>query len=186
MSETKEEKKQKEEAKHAVRRPKRSSHGEGIAEELNITAMMDMMTILLVFLLKSYNTDPTRVDMSESLTVPFSTTKLRAEEAVSVTITKENMLVEGKEIVQLKNWKVNKSLKQGGEDGFLINPLKDALDREVKYQRKMEQVDKKAKFEGKVLIIADKGVPYRLVSEVLYTAGMAELGKYKFMVLKKE
>jgi hypothetical protein len=29
-------------------------------------------------------------------------------------------------------------------------------------------------------------VPYRTLMEVLYTAGQAELGEYKFMVLKSD
>jgi len=35
-----------------------------------------------------------------------------------------------------------------------------------------------------IVVIADQSTPYRLLSEVLYTAGQAEFGKYRLMVLK--
>ncbi len=34
--------------------------------------------------------------------------------------------------------------------------------------------------------VADKKISYRALMEVLYTAGQAELGEYKFMVMKNE
>ena len=40
---------------------------------LNITSMMDMMTIILVFLLKSYSTQDISVAPSEDLELPVST-----------------------------------------------------------------------------------------------------------------
>ena len=37
-----------------------------------------------------------------------------------------------------------------------------------------------------VTIIADQTTPYRLVTEVMYTAGQAELSKFKFAVIKSQ
>ena len=42
------------------------------------------------------------------------------------------------------------------------------------------------KFEGEIVLIADHGTPYRLISEVLYTAGQAEYSKYRLLVQKIE
>jgi biopolymer transport protein ExbD len=39
---------------------------------LNINSMMDMMTIILVFLLKSYSASDVSVAPSDDLTLPFS------------------------------------------------------------------------------------------------------------------
>ena len=35
-------------------------------------------------------------------------------------------------------------------------------------------------------VVADKDTPYRLVLEVMYTAGQAEFGKFKFAVVKRK
>ena len=42
---------------------------------LNITSMMDMMTIILVFLLKSYSTQDISIAPSEDLELPVSTVR---------------------------------------------------------------------------------------------------------------
>ena len=51
-----------------ARRKAREAAGE--IRELNIVAMMDMMTILLVFLLKSYQASTINVNMGEHLAIP--------------------------------------------------------------------------------------------------------------------
>jgi biopolymer transport protein ExbD len=56
----------------------------------------------------------------------------------------------------------------------------------VDKQKYIAQYNQDAPFTGRVNVVADKKVPYRTLMEVLYTAGQAELGEYKFMVLKGE
>ena len=75
----------------AVKRiPEGEAHG-----ELNLTAMMDMMSILLVFMIKSM-TASTAGSLPPGLTLPPSTTTLAPpEEAVSLVIAKTAILVEG-------------------------------------------------------------------------------------------
>ena len=81
-------------ATRARRRQKRSGRNkENDIKDLNITPMLDMMTILLVFLLKSFASSSTDVNVA-NLVLPHSTTKLNVEEALQLMITKEAILVE--------------------------------------------------------------------------------------------
>ena len=41
-----------------------------------------------------------------------------------------------------------------------------------------------AKFDGLLTVVAHQETPYRLLTEVLYTAGQAEFQKFRFAVLK--
>ena len=41
-------------------------------------------------------------------------------------------------------------------------------------------------FQGELSVIADQHVPYRLLMEVLYTAGQAELNNYRFIIIQSE
>ena len=61
----------------ALKKARRSKPDAG----LNITSMMDMMTIILVFLLKSYSTQDISVAPSEDLELPVSTVKKAPEMA---------------------------------------------------------------------------------------------------------
>ena len=52
----------------------------------------------------------------------------------------------------------------------------------ARYNKKKQELQ----FKGLLTIIADRRVPFRLLTEVLYTAGQAEYGAYKFAVIKEE
>src|SRR3954463_2080504 len=73
------------------RRHERAAEGE--IKELNITAMMDMMTIILVFLIKSYASSAVTMTASEDLKPPISTTRLTPKDTIAVTITPKNVLI---------------------------------------------------------------------------------------------
>jgi biopolymer transport protein ExbD len=149
--------------------------------------MMDMMTILLVFLLKSYSASSLSINLSEALTLPASTTQVQPQDNISVTISLGEMAVNDRKAVGAENGVIPAGYKEEGKaDGFYIGAIYDALKKEVDKQKYIAQYNAKAPFTGRVNIIADKRVPYRTLMEVLYTAGQAELGEYKFMVLKNE
>ena len=64
-------------------------------DELNITSMMDMMTIILVFLLKSVGSSEVEVRTSDNLKLPYSTNKAPPVLTVSVVVQKDAILVDG-------------------------------------------------------------------------------------------
>lgn len=152
-------------------------------DELNIVALMDAFTIILVFLIKSYSSDPTAITQSEELKVPQSTSLLSVVEATPLMITRLSIVVNDKMVVRMKDGAVDASEK---DNQLLIPRLRDALVEEAKHQKLMAQYNSKVKFEGMLLVVADKGTPFNTLTEVLYTAGQAEFGNYKFAVLKNE
>jgi biopolymer transport protein ExbD len=77
--------------------------------------------------------------------------------------------------------------KEGGRaDAFFVGAVYEALKKEVEKQKTIAKWNKNAPFTGRVNVVADRKIPYRTLMEVLYTAGQAELGEYKFMVLKND
>jgi biopolymer transport protein ExbD len=156
-------------------------------KELNIVAMMDMMTILLVFLLKSYQASTLSVNMSDGLTIPVSSTQLVPQENISITVSMHEVAVNDRKVVPLAAGVIPPAYKEGGKaEAFYVGSVFDALKKEVDKQKYIAQYNKNAPFSGRINIIADKKVTYRTLMEVLYTAGQAELGEYKFMVMKNE
>jgi biopolymer transport protein ExbD len=160
-------------------------HDEAI-EELNITAMLDMMTIILVFLLKSYSASSTAVTLSEDLMLPRSSSQQAVEEAIRVTITRREISVEDKVVCHLVNGAVDPSAKRDGDAGYFITPLFNKLREHVAHLERISRLNPGVKFKGKIIIIGDKAISYRLLTEVLYTAGQARLGNFRLMVLRKE
>jgi biopolymer transport protein ExbD len=177
-----------EKQKRAFRRARRKARAEaGEIRELNIVAMMDMMTILLVFLLKSYQASTINVNMGEQLVIPASSTQLTPQENITVTVSMNELAVNERKVLTLQQGRVPDTAKEGGKaDAYYVGPVFDALKREVDKQKYIAKYNRNAPFAGRVNVVADKRIAYRTLMEVLYTAGQAELGEYKFMVLKNQ
>ena len=166
-------------AKARKRRKEREAEGE--IRELNITAMMDMMTIILVFLIKSYSASSITVTASEDVRPPLSTTKLIPKDTIAVTVTPKGIMVGDKRKVELA---ANMQLKKEDTQGKLVLPLDAALKKEVE-KCKMIESRGGMPFNHEVSIIGDKRIPYDLLSAVLYTAGQNELENFRFVVIQK-
>jgi biopolymer transport protein ExbD len=151
--------------------------------ELNITPMMDMMTIILVFLLKSFSGSTQMITLDENLQTPRSVTQLRAKEAVSVTVTRRVILVEGVPVAPITNGKVDSSLKPDGENGYKIEPIVTELNKIANRERKVAELMNE-KFASELMIVADQTTPYRLIMEVLYSCGQSGYSNYRLVVLK--
>ncbi len=168
-----------------ARRKAREAAGE--IRELNIVAMMDMMTIILVFLLKSYQASAINVNMGADLTIPQSTTQLHPQENISITVSLKEVAVNDRRVADVQGGLIPATAKDGGRaDAFFVGSVYEALKKEVDKQKTIARWNKDAPFTGRVNVIADRGIPYRTLMDVLYTAGQAELGEYKFMVLKND
>jgi biopolymer transport protein ExbD len=167
--------------KAKARKKRIEREAEGEIRELNITAMMDMMTIILVFLIKSYSASSITVTASEDVRPPLSTTKLIPKDTIAVTVTPKGILVGDKRRVDLT---AGMKLKKEDTQGALILPLDVALKKEVEKSKQIESRGGMA-FNHEVSIIGDRRIPYDLLSSVLYTAGQNELGNVRFVVIQK-
>lgn len=169
-----------------AQRARKARRDKGGREEesgsMNINSLMDILVILLVFLLKSYGDQPIKVTGAD-LQVPKSTTQLTPEDMTTITISRSTILVNDKKAVDVKEGSVDRSQKKGGESSLYIQPLFDSLTEAVNKKKRQQQLLNQ-KYEPVATIIADQTTPYRLVTEVMYTAGQAELSKFKFAVIK--
>jgi biopolymer transport protein ExbD len=152
-------------------------------KDLNITPMMDMMTIILVFLLKSFTSSAALVNMDQNLSLPPSLTMAPPKQAVAITITKRIVLIDGEAICPITGGRVDPQLKRDGDNGYYITPLVEMLSKIATREKKIAELTGQ-KFDGELTIIADRGTPYRLLTEILYSCGQAEYANYRLLVLK--
>jgi biopolymer transport protein ExbD len=167
--------------KAIARKKRRDREAEGEIKELNITAMMDLMTIILVFLIKSFTSSSITITASEDVRPPLSTTRLTPKDTIAITVTPRSILVGDKKRVDLSNMAVRPEELQGK----LILPLDAALKKEVEKLKYIAERNPNAPFAKEVSIIGDRRVSYELLSSVLYTAGQNELENFRFVVLQK-
>ncbi len=167
-------------ARRKARRAERE--GDGPAEkELNLTAMMDILTILVVFLLKNYNTTPA-ANLREGLNPPISDTQIAMKNAITVAVSRKDISVDDQPVLNLDNGRVRPEDTPIAEQPLLITKLRDTLLTKVEHHKKIESLGG-TPFKGEMLVVGDRHIDYELLSKVLYSAGQAQLANFKFVTL---
>jgi len=157
---------------------------------LNITAMMDMMTIILVFLLKSMSASSASIPQSADLAMPKSILTTEAsQEGLAVLISKSHIVVDDAVVCPVPAVAdaahgVEGKYKRSGPNDLYIVPLANALQSWRERDRQIRIATGKDPSASEAIIIADSGTPYRLLVEVLFTLGQTEFAKFHLMVLQ--
>jgi len=225
----------------AFKRMKAKRRAWGSGSSLNINSLMDIMTILLVFLLLTITSDPLNIQQNEALRmakmsggcgferdpstnelIPVCRDAYRPpEDSIPITITKRHIMVDNKPVVPVQcqiggnvctdddihrkfqcetkseacdpsevarlakmRFYIDKSYKEDGEeDKFLIEPLQKELKARVKdHQALLSEMQEQ--WKGAATIISDANIPFRLISEVIYTSSMSNLHDMRFALLR--
>jgi biopolymer transport protein ExbD len=160
---------------------------------LNITAMLDIMTIILVFLLKSLGESSNAIPQSDDLRLPTSVAKTDPhQEGVTVTLSRTQILVGDQKILALPGREsqaqtgVGAQNKRGGPNDLYIVPLGNVLQTARRTDVALRRAKGLDPSTSEAIIIADRGTPYRLFIEVLFTLGQSEFGKYHLMVMQSK
>jgi len=155
---------------------------------LNITAMLDMMTIILVFLLKSMSASSASVPQSGDLQMPKSVLTTEAsQEGVPIVVSKSKIMVEDDPIVDVPSdasHGVEGKFKRGGPNDLYITKLGQTLKSWRDTDRQVRLAQGKDANASEAIIIADANTPFRLLLEVMHTAMMNEFAKFHLMVLQ--
>ncbi len=177
--------------KAALRRAIRRNAHEPEINFLNITAMLDIMTIILVFLLKTLGESSAAVPQSDDLKLPVSIVKSPpGQEGVLVTISKSQIIVGDSKVLTLPGREstaqtgVGARYKRGGPNDMYIVPLGSALQSARRTDKAIRAAKGLDPSSSEAIIIADQTTPYRLIIEVLFTLGQSEFGKYHLMVMQ--
>ncbi len=147
--------------------------------DLDITSLLDIITILLVFLILSYNPNNIVFKIPASVNPPLSEANDLNTEGVVVIASADQIWVEGELVADAKNGAPPKI----DDYGRRIVPLFDKLQRQRELIQQTEKTSPHAKkFSGQVNLIMDRGMKYSQIKKILYTAAEAGYGKYKLVV----
>ncbi len=159
-------------------RRKRRVHAEDIAG-LNLTAMMDMFTIILVYLIKVYASSPENMTLNDDLRPPASTAPGTITPAVRVMVAKSGILVDDKLVLQ---WKDGAMITPDPNNPY--QPLRQALEKRVETIRAIEARGG-SPFDGLLMVVADGDTPYDVIGKVLDQAGRSQFTSYRLVVRHK-
>lgn len=145
-------------------------------DSLNLTSMMDMFTIILVFLLKTYTTEGQLIHPSDDLSLPKSTIQTPLETGLDLIVSKESILVNNKYIIAMAD------VKQ--QQGYIIESLKNELSYHSSEARNMEE-QTGVPFSGKVTIQGDRDIEYKDLVKVMATCGASDYPNMRLVVYRR-
>ena len=156
--------------------PSRSKkHNTNPKGELNMNSMMDMMTIILLFLLKSFSTDGALVAPSEDLTLPTSFRTEKPKKELNVAISNDAIIVNDIPVI---------ALSQLRQDEMMIPTLNAKLAEYALLEKQLElEVGKE--FTHQVIIQGDRAIPFEVLIKVMYTCSQSEFYKMRLLTVKK-
>ena len=157
---------------------KKKRSADGFA--LNITSMMDMFTIILVFLLQSFSSEDQDVKLRQDIVLPPSISERAFKKTVQVYLSDSALIVEDEVIAKVAKNK----FKNVKVEGNKIYPLFNSLEK--KRARIMEETSasgKNADDETVILFMADENTDFALINKVMKTCGMAGFAKFQFAVM---
>jgi biopolymer transport protein ExbD len=154
---------------------KSKKHNTQLAGTLNMNSMMDMMTIILLFLLKSYSTTGALATQSESLKLPESVRTAKPKKELNVSVAKDAILVNEQIVLQTADVPPNE---------VLIPQLGLKL-REYAQSQKDLEIEVGKEFTHEVIIQGDESISYELLFRVMYTCGQSEFNKMRLLTVRR-
>ncbi len=155
-------------------------------QEINITPLMDVLTVLLFFLIKIFTVNTMNIDIPEQLTLPTIINNAPPAEAVTLVVSKNQISIEHHQLFSLQRGSIPDS--QLSSDKLSIPILTNFLNKE-KSKRDQIYSSGKEKVElpsGKLLIQADKNTDFALLKIVLNSAALSGYTDYQFLGSAKQ
>lgn len=160
---------------------------------LSLTAMVDMFTVLVIFLLQNYNATGEILYIPKEVVLPKAASVRELKPSHVVTISNKEVLLDKEVVATFDEVK--------GQEDWMIAKLKDQLvdalqkskaEQDSKLQNKIRDVVETARGEteedpnawSKVTVQADKDVDFGTVKKVMYTVTEAGASEINFAVMK--
>ncbi len=147
--------------------------------EVDITSLLDILVILLVFLLKSYNPTDLKLDVVKDITLPNSESEALGHTATTVQISSDHdFWIDSKKLGSL-------DLASKGTYANLFEEL-SKIKEDLKLKEKERAPASKAKSSlNKINLVFEQSLPYSVIQMVLHTSATAGFTEYKFIVQGK-
>lgn len=143
-------------------------------EEVDITSLLDILCILLVFLLKSFSTSDLNIDLVNGLALPFSNSTGIAHQGVVIQVNENKELyINSRPFGTLNGGGLAQMSKFLGREFMILN-------------KKLTDSGQKTTDNKLVNLVFDKSLKYMEINQVLSKASDAGFGKYKLIIQGEE
>ncbi|RYZ72257.1 MAG: adventurous gliding motility protein S, partial [Proteobacteria bacterium] len=160
----------------------------------SLTAMVDMFTVLVIFLLQNYNSTGQILYIPKEVVLPKASMVKELKPAYVVTISSKEILVDKQQVATFDEVK--------DQQEWMIKNLFDVLKAGLDQKRAAAEAGLKNKFQDvvnnargqeeadpnawrKITIQSDKDVDFLTVKKVMFTVVEAGAGEINFAVMKR-
>ncbi|MFQ5560002.1 MAG: ExbD/TolR family protein [Nitrospinota bacterium] len=147
----------------------------GLSVTLN--SLIDVFTILLIFLLKAYSSGGFTMPLSPGINLPEAGRFSEPEPTAIISVTNNYIAVDNKKIVDISR------LKKGARNG--IPDLRRHLIRIKNEAKEISKLNSAYRFSGMVTIEGDREIPFKILQRIMISCGEAEYSKISLALVKK-
>jgi len=150
---------------------------------MNITSLMDVLTIMLLFLLKNYSADGSILTNADNLVLPNSESKKKPTEVnLQIAVTQDMILLDNQAVVPTDD---ARNIPQEEADP-IITKLEERLKVCLAQEEEMVRLGALNAVQGKVIVQVDKNIDFDVLFKLMNTCGKSGYNNMNFAVMERD
>jgi biopolymer transport protein ExbD len=144
---------------------------------LMLTSLVDVMTIITIFLLMNFSANGEVLYMTKDIKLPDAFHGAQLERAPVISVSADAITFDGKMVLSTGD------LEKG--DVLNVPELEDALRDEKRRYEQIHSQDPDHPFKGLVNVQADRKIPFKVIKRVMFACNQSGFGNINFAALAK-
>jgi biopolymer transport protein ExbD len=148
-----------------------------------ITSLLDVFTIMLLYLMKNYSSEGSILTNADNLILPNSISNTRPKEVnLQVSVTVDMVCVDNSPCCPTEDVK---KIPQENPDPS-VPKLEERLRAKYEQEQEMVKLGALNKIEGRITIQVDKNIDFDVVYKIMNTCGKVGYNNMNFAVMERE
>lgn len=156
-----------------------------IPPKLMLTAMMDMFTIILIFLLFSFSDSPENIKLDNDLALPHSTAEQGYQKTIKLVLSKKELRLNDEVLATVLDRQITGLLPGDLKSSVLFHKLRATLELQTDVQVHGPPETNDSRQAPHLLFICDKSHSFKTINSIIKTAALAGYPNFQFAVLEE-
>ena len=145
---------------------------------LMLTSLVDMFTIIVIFLLMNFSANGEVLYMTKDIKLPDAFHGAQLDRAPVISVSNDAVTFDGRQVANTSD------LTKG--DLLNVPALEDALRDERRRYETIHAQDLEHPFRGLVNVQADRKIPFKVIKRIMFACNQSGFGNINFAALAKD
>ena len=150
----------------------------GVYATIMLTSLVDMFTIIVIFLLMNFSANGEVLYMSKDIKLPDAYHGAQLERAPVISVSGDAVTFDGRQVASTDE------LVKG--DVLNVPELEDALRDERRRYETIHAQDPDHPFRGLVNVQADRKIPFKVIKRIMFACNQSGFANISFAALSRE